>query len=87
MAHLPSPRARHASPPRGATWQVRTYVNGTLYSVLVKASLKARAEEIGLPDSCAIADRTSGLRRMHRALSVHRPEDIFEWGVGGQLMG
>ena len=25
--------------------QVRTYVNGTLYSVLVKASLKARAEE------------------------------------------
>ena len=31
--------------------QVRTYVNGTLYSVLVKASLKARAEEIGLPDS------------------------------------
>ena len=31
--------------------QVRTYVNGTLYSVLVKASLKARAAEIGLPDS------------------------------------
>merc|ERR1719421_1385380 len=31
--------------------QVRTYVNGTLYSILVKESLKARAEEIGLPDS------------------------------------
>jgi hypothetical protein len=31
--------------------QVRTYVNGTLYSILVKGSLKARAEEIGLPDS------------------------------------
>merc|ERR1719230_2377444 len=31
--------------------QVRTYVNGTLYSVLVKAPLKARAAEIGLPDS------------------------------------
>jgi len=31
--------------------QVRTYVNGTLYSVLVKNSLKARAAEIGLPDS------------------------------------
>lgn len=27
--------------------QVRTYVNGTLYSVLVKPSLKARAAEIG----------------------------------------
>jgi len=31
--------------------QVRTYVNGTLYSVLVRAPLKARAAEIGLPDS------------------------------------
>jgi hypothetical protein len=31
--------------------QVRTYVNGTLYSVLVRASLKERAREIGLPDS------------------------------------
>ena len=31
--------------------QVRTYVNGTLYSVLTRAPLKARAEEIGLPDS------------------------------------
>merc|ERR1719502_2274669 len=31
--------------------QVRTYVNGTLYSVLVRTSLKERAHEIGLPDS------------------------------------
>ena len=31
--------------------QVRTYVNGTLYSILMRASLKARAAEIGLPDS------------------------------------
>jgi hypothetical protein len=30
--------------------QVRTYINGTLYSILVKASLKSRAEEIGLPE-------------------------------------
>ena len=30
--------------------QVRTYINGTLYSILVKATLKARAEEIGLPE-------------------------------------
>ena len=29
---------------------MRTYINGTLYSILVKASLKARAEEIGLPE-------------------------------------
>ena len=29
--------------------QVRTYVNGTLYSILVRASLKERAREIGLP--------------------------------------
>ena len=34
-----------------STWQVRTYVNGTLYSVLVRAALKERAHEIGLPDS------------------------------------
>ena len=31
--------------------QVRTYVNGTLYSILVRAPLKERAHEIGLPDS------------------------------------
>ena len=31
--------------------QVRTYVNGTLYSVLTRPSLKERAHEIGLPDS------------------------------------
>ena len=31
--------------------QVRTYVNGTLYSVLVRASLKARAQELGLAQS------------------------------------
>merc|ERR1719291_234678 len=31
--------------------QVRTYVNGTLYSVLVRGSLKERAHEIGLADS------------------------------------
>ena len=31
--------------------QVRTYVNGTLYSILVKPTLKSRAAEIGLPDS------------------------------------
>ena len=31
--------------------QVRTYVNGTLYSILVKAALKEKALEIGLPDS------------------------------------
>jgi len=31
--------------------QVRTYVNGTLYSILVRAPLKDRANEIGLPDS------------------------------------
>ena len=31
--------------------QVRTYVNGTLYSVLTRRALKERAHEIGLPDS------------------------------------
>lgn len=31
--------------------QVRTYVNGTLYSILVRSELKEKAEEIGLPDS------------------------------------
>mmetsp|Transcript_26958 Transcript_26958/g.80341 ORF Transcript_26958/g.80341 Transcript_26958/m.80341 type:complete len:270 (+) Transcript_26958:153-962(+) len=31
--------------------QVRTYVNGTLYSILVRSSLKEHAAEIGLPDS------------------------------------
>ena len=31
--------------------QVRTYVNGTLYSILVRASLKERAQELGLSDS------------------------------------
>merc|ERR1719231_911922 len=31
--------------------QVRTYVNGTLYSILVRGSLKQRADEIGLADS------------------------------------
>ena len=31
--------------------QVRTYVNGTLYSILVKAALKEKALEVGLPDS------------------------------------
>ena len=30
---------------------MRTYVNGTLYSILVKAALKEKALEIGLPDS------------------------------------
>ena len=31
--------------------QVRTYVNGTLYSILVRTELKARAAEVGLADS------------------------------------
>ena len=31
--------------------QVRTYVNGTLYSILVRAALKERAQELGLSDS------------------------------------
>jgi hypothetical protein len=31
--------------------QVRTYVNGTLYSILVRSELKEKAAEIGLPDS------------------------------------
>ncbi|KAL1523500.1 hypothetical protein AB1Y20_018438 [Prymnesium parvum] len=31
--------------------QVRTYVNGTLYSILVSTPLKERAQEIGLADS------------------------------------
>ena len=30
---------------------MRTYVNGTLYSVLVRGSLKERANEIGLADT------------------------------------
>ena len=36
---------------RYACLQVRTYVNGTLYSVLVRASLKERAQELGLAES------------------------------------
>ena len=41
----------YALRPKPKPNQVRTYVNGTLYSVLVRASLKARAQELGLAEA------------------------------------
>ncbi len=41
--------------------QVRTYVNGTLYSILVRAPLKEKAREIGLPESLeALIEHSDG---------------------------
>lgn len=61
--------------------QVRTYVNGTLYSILVKESLKARAEEIGLPDSLKLliehSDETFA-RQIHYILEQIAKEALPE---------
>jgi hypothetical protein len=52
---------------------VRTYVNGTLYSVLVRASLKERAQELGLADSLgtAAAVHKGRPRQMRRQMRRH----------------
>ena len=44
--------------------QVRTYVNGTLYSILTRSLLKERALEIGLPDSLKALGVTRGWREL-----------------------